>query len=167
MQSQLSPDSHKIFPSQQIFNCSKSAIEKLEKGVKYVQSQQWRYQNDVIYVFHTYISVSIVEFEQVNICWDCQKDKVKSFLIPVAIAMANVTKISQRLNPFHVTGLFLQPLYLHWRLGHRPATLLKKRLWHRCFPMSLAKFLRTPFYRTSPGSEASEASNQISAGDGC
>ena len=26
-----------------------------------------------------------------------------------------------------------------------PATLLKKRLWHRCFPVSFAKFLRTPF----------------------
>ena len=27
-----------------------------------------------------------------------------------------------------------------------PATLLKKRLWHRCFPMNFAKFLRTPFF---------------------
>ena len=26
----------------------------------------------------------------------------------------------------------------------RPATLLKKRLWHRCFPVDFAKFLRTP-----------------------
>ena len=26
-----------------------------------------------------------------------------------------------------------------------PAILLKKRLWHRCFPMNFAKFLRTPF----------------------
>ena len=26
-----------------------------------------------------------------------------------------------------------------------PATLLKKKLWHRCFPVNLAKFLRTPF----------------------
>ena len=25
------------------------------------------------------------------------------------------------------------------------------RLWHRCFPVNFAKFLRTPFYRTSPG----------------
>ena len=28
----------------------------------------------------------------------------------------------------------------------RPATLLKKRLWHRCFPVKFAKFLRTPFF---------------------
>ena len=27
----------------------------------------------------------------------------------------------------------------------RPATLLKKRLWHKCFPVNFAKFLRTPF----------------------
>ena len=27
----------------------------------------------------------------------------------------------------------------------RPATLLKKRLWHRCSPLNFAKFLRTPF----------------------
>ena len=26
-----------------------------------------------------------------------------------------------------------------------PATLLKKRLWHRCFPVNFAKFLRTLF----------------------
>ena len=29
--------------------------------------------------------------------------------------------------------------------GLRPATLLKKRLWHSCFPVNFAKFLRTPF----------------------
>ena len=27
----------------------------------------------------------------------------------------------------------------------RPATLLKKKLWHRCFPVKFAKFLKTPF----------------------
>ena len=28
----------------------------------------------------------------------------------------------------------------------RPATLLKTRLWHRCFPVKFVKFLRTPFF---------------------
>ena len=32
-----------------------------------------------------------------------------------------------------------------------PATLLKKRLWHRCFPVNVAKFLRTMFYGTPLG----------------
>ena len=27
-----------------------------------------------------------------------------------------------------------------------PATLLKKRLWHGCFPVNFVKFIRTPFY---------------------
>ena len=31
------------------------------------------------------------------------------------------------------------------------ATLLKKRLWHRCFPLNFVKFLRTLFYGTPPG----------------
>ena len=31
------------------------------------------------------------------------------------------------------------------RLGPQPAAL-KKRLWHRCFPVNFAKFLRTSFF---------------------
>ena len=30
--------------------------------------------------------------------------------------------------------------------GIRPATLLEKRLWYRCFPVNFEKFLRTPFW---------------------
>ena len=29
-------------------------------------------------------------------------------------------------------------------VSHRPAALLKKRLWHRCFPVNFAQFSRTP-----------------------
>ena len=32
-----------------------------------------------------------------------------------------------------------------------PATLEKKRLWHRCFPVNVAKFLRTPFLQNTSG----------------
>ena len=35
--------------------------------------------------------------------------------------------------------------------GHRPATLLKKRLWHSCFPVNFAKFFRTPFFKNTSG----------------
>ena len=31
------------------------------------------------------------------------------------------------------------------------STLLKKRLWHWCFPVNFAKFLRTVFHRTPLG----------------
>ena len=30
-----------------------------------------------------------------------------------------------------------------------PATLLKKRLWNKCFPVNFAKFLRTPFLQNT------------------
>ena len=33
----------------------------------------------------------------------------------------------------------------------RPATLLKKRLWRRCFPVNFVKFLRTPFLQNTSG----------------
>ena len=42
------------------------------------------------------------------------------------------------------TGKHLcQSLFFNKVAGPRPATLLKKRLWHRCFPVNFAKFLRT------------------------
>ena len=31
----------------------------------------------------------------------------------------------------------------------RPAALLKKRPWHRCFPVNFVKFLRTPLVAAS------------------
>ena len=33
----------------------------------------------------------------------------------------------------------------------RPATLLKKKLWHRCFPVNFAKFLKTLFLENTSG----------------
>ena len=37
-------------------------------------------------------------------------------------------------------------IFLNKVAGLRPTTLLKKRLWHWCFPVNFTKFLRTPFY---------------------
>ena len=44
-----------------------------------------------------------------------------------------------------------QSLFFNKATDLRPATLLKKKLWRRCFPVSFAKFLRTLFYRTPLG----------------
>ena len=45
------------------------------------------------------------------------------------------------------TGKHLcQSLFSNKVAGLRPATLLKQRLWHRCFLVNFAKFLRTPFF---------------------
>ena len=44
------------------------------------------------------------------------------------------------------TGKHLcQSLFLNKVAGLRPASSLKKRLWHRCFPANFVKFLKTPF----------------------
>ena len=37
------------------------------------------------------------------------------------------------------------------RLCQRPASLLKKRLWHKCFPVNFAKFLKTRFLQNISG----------------
>ena len=38
-----------------------------------------------------------------------------------------------------------QSLFFNKVAALRPATLIKKRLWHRCFPVKFVKILRTPF----------------------
>ena len=44
-----------------------------------------------------------------------------------------------------------QSLFFNKVAGLRPATLLKKRLWQRCFPVNFVKFLRTPFLQNTSG----------------
>ena len=44
-----------------------------------------------------------------------------------------------------------QSLFFNKFAGLRPSTLLKKRLWYRCFLVNFAKFLRTPFLQNIPG----------------
>ena len=50
------------------------------------------------------------------------------------------------------TGKHLgQSLFFYKVVGLRPATLLKKRLWHRCFSVKFMKFLRTPLLQNTSG----------------
>ena len=44
-----------------------------------------------------------------------------------------------------------QSLFFNKVSGLRPATLLKKRLWHRYFPVNFVKFLRISFLRNTSG----------------
>ena len=46
--------------------------------------------------------------------------------------------------------------------GLRPATLFKKRLWHRCIPVDFAKFLRTSFFIEHLRATASAAVSDLS-----
>ena len=66
---------------------------------------------------------------------------------------------------FRHTGKFVlivgKFLYVRFRGSHRrcstrkkglrPATLLKLRLWYRCFPVSFLKFSRTSFWQNTSG----------------
>ena len=70
--------------SQPEFTCSKSTIEALEKGAeicsKLAIKTQRRHSLSILLtlnIFHTFSSVSIVDFEQVNASWD----HVKYFLV--------------------------------------------------------------------------------------
>ena len=42
-------------------------------------------------------------------------------------------------------------IYYIYITGLRPATLLKRKLWYRCFPVSFVKCLRTPFFQNTSG----------------
>ena len=44
-----------------------------------------------------------------------------------------------------------QRLFFNKVEGLRPATLLKKSLWHRYFPVNFAKFLKIPFVQNTSG----------------
>ena len=50
-------------------------------------------------------------------------------------------------------------LFLNKVAGLKPATFLKKRLWHRSFPVNFEKFLRAPFLQNTFGRLNSESPN--------
>ena len=43
-------------------------------------------------------------------------------------------------------------LFFNKVAGLRPVTLLKERVWHRCFPVNFAKFLEHLFLQNTSGS---------------
>ena len=54
-----------------------------------------------------------------------------------------------------------QKLFFKKVVGRRPATLLKRRLWHRCFQADFAKFLRTHFFTEHLWATAYETRNSF------
>ena len=56
------------------------------------------------------------------------------------------------MNFVKFTGKHLcQCLFFNKVAALRPATLLKKSLWHKCFPVNFVKFLRTRFLQKTSG----------------
>ena len=59
-----------LYLSQPAITCSKLTIETLEQGVKYTNGVVLVSLLLTLNIFHTFSSVSIVNFEQVNAGWD-------------------------------------------------------------------------------------------------
>ena len=62
----------------------------------------------------------------------------------VSVSSVNIQKFSLCFS----LSLFFSLSMSMWRIWRslRPAALLEKRLWNRCFPVNFTKFLRTPFF---------------------
>ena len=58
---------------------------------------------------------------------------------------AVVQKCSAKICSQKFCKIHRKPPVPEFPSGPEPATLLKKRTWHRCFPVNFVKFLRTPF----------------------
>ena len=61
---------------------------------------------------------------------------------PEAFCQKGVLRNFAKFTGKHV----FQSLFFNKVAGLRSATVLKKTLWHRCFPVNFVKILRTPFY---------------------
>ena len=60
-----------------------------------------------------------------------------------------VRKGPRRNSPKLTRKYLCQSLIFNKIAGLRPANLLKKKPWHRCFPVNFAKRLRTPFLQNT------------------
>ena len=63
--------------------------------------------------------------------------------------MSVVTPVME-MKPYSSTGCS-EAATINVPFWARPAILLKKRLWHWCFPVNFAKFLRTHFLQNTSG----------------
>ena len=58
----------------------------------------------------------------------------------------SVKNVFWKFREIHTRKHLCQSLFFNKVAGLRSATLFKKRLWHKCFPVNFAKFLRTFFF---------------------
>ena len=97
------------------------------------------------------IFVSKTTFSEItNFCW-------KFLLVTLLILLWLHERLSKQLSQllykksvFKIFAKFArrhlcQSLFFNKVAGLKSSTLLKKMLWHRCFPVNFVKFLRTSF----------------------
>ena len=98
-------------------------------------------------VFRKVLSILVSESKQISMLQLISSfNEVNFFLIefrssrPEMFCRKGVLKNFAKFTGNHLC----QSLFFNKDL--RPATLLKKRLWHRCFLVNIAKSLRAPFF---------------------
>ena len=74
---------------------------------------------------------------EISMIWKLTAETVAQRYCVKKVALRNFAKFAEK----HLC----QSLFFNKVAGLRPATLLKKRLWHKCLTANFAKFLRTPF----------------------
>ena len=82
----------------------------------------------------------IVEFQAFNLPRRSQKVIQKQYLLGVFCKK----DVLENMAKFTIKHL-CQYLFFNKVAAGNPATLLKRRIWYRCFLVNFAKFLRTPF----------------------
>ena len=110
-----------------------------------------KWKRVVLFSFHYYCQQAIRKIQQK--LWRTAAPQTPRFLQacqniiffssnrPEVFCIKGVLKNFSKLPGNHLC----QGLFFNKVAGLSPAALLKKRLWHRCFPVSFVKFLRTPF----------------------
>ena len=87
-----------------------------------------------IYVYYLFVFEQVYVYEFVDLLKPCLHTRAIFLIVRSSHQRCSVRKGVLR-NLAKFTGKRL-----------RPGTLLKKRFWHRCFPVNIAKFLRTLFF---------------------
>ena len=73
--------------------------------------------------------------------------QIVDYEIPEAVVRrCSVKKMFLKISQNFQENICARVSFLIKLRGLRAATLLKKKLWHKCFPMNFAKYLRTPFF---------------------
>ena len=83
--------------------------------------------------------------------WQAQKRFLTFFyhnniLLLCCNVKASVKKMFVKISQDLVENNSARVFFFNKSAGLRPATLLKKRLWHRYFPVNFVKFPGTPFF---------------------
>ena len=122
-----------------IFCLEKAAIEKTEKDIIDKLSRKITSQNVDIPIPTRIIKENSDTFADADV-------QIK-YLFQFRSSHQRCSIIKAVLKNFAIiTGKHLcWSFFLIKLLAFRPATLLKKRLQHRCFPVDIVKFLRTAF----------------------